>query len=365
MARNWTRRSIEDLVEAYLRKKKPSGGGGSVSFGAMLSEWHEVNICDSADGSGGTYTTLVGAYDASPETVEGSNYYPIASGNTHDYLMAYTGFYSADVGQPHRYSAASGKAIGNNGSYAGTFRTADGTKIPFTLLTFSRKCNIDQLKYVITSGMINTDNTSSVIITNDHQNESGITGSNARINRTVYIPYRNGSFVARNGRYYYNANYLGNAVYTNASGGGTYTRKAGDVVNLVDPTYQPSAFKNVADGKYDFAIVRGRDYEETNPLFDYIDQNYSGSIEYNKTDATKTRDTVAMSIIFLPSTLSLAEVETYAFMISRWFLDSVTGVDIQDIPQVGSAQYGVDLPHKLTGDSGDIVVKYNRVEVNI
>lgn len=358
--RNWTRRSIEELVAQYLKNKNTGG-----EFGCMLSEWHEVNICDSADGSGGSYTTLVGAYDATPETVEGSNYYPIASGSNHNYLMANTGFYSADTGQPHRYSAASGKAIGNNGSYAGTFRTPDGTKIPFTILTFSRKCDIDQLTYVITSGMVNTNNTSSVIVTNDHENERGIVGSNARINRSVYIPYHNGSFIAKDGRNYYNANFIGNAVYTNASGGGTYTRRAGDVVNLVDPTYQPSAFKNVADGKYDFAIVRGRDYGETNAIFDYIDQNYSGSIEYDKTDATKTRNTIAMSIIFLPSTLSLAEVETYAFMLSRWFLDSVSGAGIQDIPQTGSVQYGVDLPHKLTGDTGDIVVRYSRVEVPV
>lgn len=359
--RNWTRKSIEELVEAYLRKKKPSKGG-SVSFGAMLSEWHQVRICDSAP-NGDPYLVTIGNYNSSYETVEGSHYYPLASGNTHGYLMADDA--SDYRGNPKRYQVASGTSDGYNPSYSGSFRNSNGDVFKFNVLTFSRKCNIDDFPAVLAEGpMVRTDGGSRpcvAIVTSDHENESIIAGSNARINRTIYIPYHNGRW-----REYYgllSAISIGESVTISSSNGGTYHRKVAGM-DLADPTY--ALFPQYVDAKYPFSIVGGYD-GGTNVFYDYVDQHYEGSIEYNKTDSTKTRDTTCCSIIMLdniPS--SVEEFETYVFMLSRWFLDSTTRVgDIQDIPQVGSAQYGVDLPHKLTGDSGDIVVKYNRVEVNI
>lgn len=360
--RNWTRRSIEELVEQYLRGKK--GKGGSVSFGCMLSEWHEVKICDSAP-TGDPYLVTVGNYNSTSETVEGSRYYPIASGNTHDYLMALDQA-NDYAGNPKRYQVASGTSEGYNPSYSGSFRNANGYIFKFNVLTFSRKCNISDFPAVLAEGpMVRTDGGSRpsvAIVTSDHENERIIAGSNARINRTIYIPYHNGSW-----REYYDllsAISIGESVTISSSNGGTYHRKVAGM-DLADPTY--ALFPQDVEAKYPFAIVGGYGTATPGVFYDYVNQHYGGSIEYNKSDPTKTRDTTCCSIIMMEGpNIPVAEFESYIFMLSRWFLDSATSVgDIQDIPQTGSAQYGVDLPHKLTGDSGDIVVKYNRVEVNI
>lgn len=359
--RNWTRRSIEELVEQYLRGKK--GKGGSASFGCMLSEWHQVRICDSAP-TGYPYLVTVGNYNSTYETVEGSHYFPLASGNTHDYLMAgdspdYTGY-------PGRYQPTSGTNEGYNPSYSGSFRNANGDVFNFVILNFSRKCNIDDFPGVIAEGsMVRTDGGSRLygaVVTSDHENERAISGSNARINRTIYLPYHNGSL--RHPYHMVSILDMGKGITISSSGGGTYHRKVAGM-DLADPTY--AVLPQEVTSEYPFSIIKGFELGEPQELYDYIDQNYAGSIEYNKSDSSKTRDTTCCSIIMLDNTpSSVEEFETYVFMLSRWFLDSATSVgDIQDIPQVGSAQYGVDLPHKLTGDSGDIVVKYNRVEVNI
>lgn len=365
VGRNWTRRSIEELVAWYLKNKQIGA-----EFGCMLSEWHQVRVCDSAP-TGDPYLVTVGNYNSTYETIEGSHYYPIASGNTHDYLMADQ---SADyAGNPKRYQVASGTSEGYNPSYSGSFRNANGDVFNFVILNFSRKCNIDDFPGVIVEGsMIRTDGGArpyGAVVTSDHENERAISGSNARINRTIYLPYHNGSW-----RSYY-APFpiisLGKAITISSSGGGTYHRKVAGI-DLADPTY--ALFPQDVNSEYPFSIIHGNEHGEPNALYDYVDQHYDGSIEYNKSDPTKTRDTTCCSIIMMErgfaidpgSSVSAAEFESYVFMLSRWFLDSATSVGvIQNVPQVGSAQYDVDLPHKLTGDSGDIVVKYSRVQVNI
>lgn len=251
--RNWTRRSIEELVEQYLRRKKAPTG--SVAFGMMINDYSQIFLMDSlpTGSTGGDYYIDVGDLAAAPEIVrtveiegETANVYHYEAmqqtGNPNfiycqdcdivqtkpfgsAILLELSGWdiYTTPLGDihwgpSHRWKTMSGFYGGDgdgnmcrDGSYTGSFLKPDGSKVDFTILTFPQRglTGYTGLKEVYLGSAYHSFITGSfmAIVTTDPVNEVGfkqlgtidpaliqagyepVMGT-MRINRTIYFPVR-------------------------------------------------------------------------------------------------------------------------------------------------------------------------------
>lgn len=241
--RNWTRRSIEELVEQYLRGKK--GKGGSASLATSMPELSPIGIMDSEPYDGDNYVIEVGDLISTPETVRTITQQDVGTLNFPYYEAlqqlgnpAYiygvnpgnfeptqgTGLASDMSGYElvgtawhyyHRYQPAYG-AWSNSpaptqygetrkGSYSGCLVLPNGYRVPFTTITIPKLgiSNSEDIKKVLL-GVYKTDfelTHITAVVTSDPVNEDYLKelGSYGplfpemgplRINRSIYFPCR-------------------------------------------------------------------------------------------------------------------------------------------------------------------------------
>ena len=241
--RNWTRKSIEELVEQYLKGKK--GPNYSTALAVSMPELSAIGIMDSEPFNGDDYVIEVGDLISTPETVRtitkqdvgtlnfqyyealqqlgnpnyiyGINPYHFTPRNNiglPPYLSGYE-LLGLSWGYYHRYQPAYGAWSNTEkpadygetrkGSYAGCLILPNGFRVPFTTITIPKLgiSNSEDIKKVLL-GVYKTDfefGDITAIVTSDPVNESYLKelGSygplypemgTLRINRSIYFPCR-------------------------------------------------------------------------------------------------------------------------------------------------------------------------------
>lgn len=413
--RNWTRRSIEELVDRYM-------GDKTVAFGSMIRECGPIMLCDGLpcpyyDQNPPAYYIDVGDVDSVGETVVTTDYrtikyYPRLIASYRDYIqlsasVRYSGFNGS--GDDFRYKYSVGSHSDRCGSSAGKFLDVDGKEHNFMIITVPNLCNHADIKDIIVncaSYCSDAVNKNFVIVTSDPVNELTLqteawrsTSYDAlpmRINRTFYVTSDSVFGWASYGWDHifnlsgFNYQESGNYAEVSENDPMDYTlrnRYYGNY-NIVDPNHLVGNLGGLKSGDVEFwgkiGIIGGHSVDANSGaenFVNYVKNNYEGSIEYIPDDATATRNTLSMSFIMIDDVESQEQLEAYAFMLSRWFLDGfhydgsffAGNKAIKTLPQRGAAHFGVDLPmFKYNSEFDDsaynkdnIVVKYNRVVVNV
>ncbi len=405
--RNWTRRSIEELVDRYM-------GDKTVAFGAMIRECSPVLLCDGLpcqynDPNPPAYYINVGDVDSVGETVVTTEhrtikYYPRLIASYRDYIqlcksIRYEAINNLNSDSRYKYSVGSHE---DYGSAAGILLDSNGKEHKFMVLTVPNVCNHEDIKKIIVNCAAFAEDPISrnfVIVTSDPVNELTLK-TEASIALEYALPMRlNRTFYVTSDSVFNWPSYGWDNIFT--LGGATnlvdvgedasdsvYRNRYCNGMNLVDPNHNAGPASLMISGHVDcwgkIGTIEGHAVDANSGaenFVNYVKNNYEGSIEYIPGDATATRNTLSMSFIMVDSVESQEELEAYAFMLSRWFLDGFhyTGYYNSEnqayhtVPQRGAAHFGVDLPmfqyNSWYDDSDDnkdnIVVKYNRVVVNV
>lgn len=407
--RNWTRRSIEELVDRYM-------GDKTVAFGAMIRECSPIMLCDGLpcaydDPNPPAYYIDVGDVDSNGETIAIGHertvkYYPrlIASYRNYIQICKSRRFQAINyLNDDSRYKYSVG-SMEDYGSAAGTLLDANGKEHRFMVLTVPNVCNHEDIKEIIVNCatfLSNPITKNFVIVTSDPVNELTLRteslipisyGCPMRLNRTFYVT-SDSVFNWPSYGYDHIFTLAGSTDPVNVgedASDSVYRNRYLWGMNLVDPNHNAGPSAVMISGYVDpwgqIGTIKGHAVDANSGaenFVNYVKNNYEGSIEYIPGDATATRNTLSMSFIMVDDVESQEELEAYAFMLSRWFLDGFhyrgsyksENQAYHTVPQRGAAHFGVDLPllkynsfdydERNNDNKDNVVVKYNRVVVNV
>lgn len=381
--RNWTRRSIEELVEAYLRgKKRPSSGGDSY----CVYDTDLFNISANDPFSGGDIS--VGYLNNTYESINNSLYYPALSGAPADYIDAAYPTY----GQTRATQYSGSKSLEGCGSITGRIiKSGDvNTERPFTILTVPKTCDLTALKKaIIRVGGGQAFGTGHIaIVTSDFTN-NGQSWSNSdnRIKRTIYLPetsggslaYFDGSgttvgwtlstsrakFVPRSGTEYYITNDDDTVRYTKS---GTY---------IYQSTYPMYHNFGISGEAYIGTFTPpSANTSKLAQFFTSVKSAYDGTIEFGYNGIPTVKNLNFLTFIILGEGSGSdyrSEVEKMFFYLARLFVDNNFSNykfynDTKPQPRFisGEPEYGTDIPAFIYGSiSTSHVVQYNKQSVTI
>ena len=369
--RNWTRRSIEELVEAYLRGKKvPSSGGDSYCV-------YDVSYCGiSANDPVSQSSISVGYLNNTPEIMtSGHSYYPPLTGAPADYIE---GGYTV-YGQTRASQYSGSKSLVSGGFVTGKIVKSGGgnNARTFTVITVPKTCTLNNLKNLIVRvGAGKMPLTGHMaLVTSDYANMDA-----EQINRTMYVAYSGGKpmyFTGDNECWY---NYLyGRAIYTPRSGNEYYIEDANSSARFTKTGQYISAssynmFHNLTDGGATY-IAAFRMGESTNTnlntFFNSVKNNYDGTLTYG----SDTRNLNFLTFIILSdgsASDDTEEVERQLYYLSRLFVDNI----YEDTPFHGSdgkprfisekPTFGTPIEMFIYGYfSNNSMVQYNKEYVTI
>ena len=318
--RNWTRRSIEELVEAYLRGKKlPSSGGDSYCV-------FSTDFCSiSSNGPDNNNSIPVGYLNATPETLNGGHsYYPVLAGAPADYIE---GGYS-NYGQTRASQYSGSKSLDGGGFVSGKIVKPGEDAKSFTILTVPKTCDISALKALIVrtgAGKLPLYG-HMALVTSDYANRTCDT-----INRTMYIASSDGStpgYISGDQTCWSSSSY-GSAIYVPTSGS-TYSIQSYSGSARFTKTNQDISYSSYAmfhnrsnDGiSYLSSFLSG--IQSSTPLetfFNYVKSHYNGTF----VSGSDTRNLNFLTFIILSGSGSddSFEVERKLYYLSRLFVDNV------------------------------------------
>lgn len=384
--RNWTRKSIEELVEAYLRgKKRPAPVAGNYIY---IRDFRPLRIGTLGRNSYGRID--VGYISTTSEMIQrGEFYYPKLTGGATDYIEMSNFTYQTNYGvwADGRYKVKSGSIV-TEASYNGRLvDPANDREIEFTILTVPKEFNIANLAGSCRLGCdgLPPDATYGTpaqlgsgklaIVTSDPYNNPYNTGA-VKINRTMYISSQD------YGNMWSNAGIFPNLkMKSNAASGNAYYRcelDEGNEYRYVDPNdgfiyNQPTDIATsgletgsiYSGGKFGYVTI-GSPNTSLATFINAVKNAYDGTLEYS--DNT-VRNLNFMTLIFVKC--EEAELEQFAYILSRWFVDAAhwetfvrDPINIKLYQQL-VANYGTDESYyalsRQSGVPGDPVVKYNKV----
>lgn len=382
--RNWTRKSIEELVEAYLRGKKRPSSTGEESYCVYDTDLLDISAND--PNSGGSIS--VGYLNNTYETINNSIYYPALSGAPADYIDAAYETY----GQTRATQYSGSKSLEGCGSVTGRIVKSGSvnTERPFTILTVPKTCDLTALKRaIIRVGGGQAFGTGHIaLVTSDFTNNGqSWTDDDVRIKRTIYIPELSGSlayfdgsgttvgwtlsaasrarFVPRSGNEFYIANNDDTVRYTKS---GTY---------IYQTTYPMYHNFGISGEAYIGAFTPP--YDNTYHLtkfFTSVKSAYDGTIEFGYNGTPTVKNLNFLTFIILGEGTAYddrSEVEKMFFYLSRLFVDNnfwnyMFYNDTKPQPRFisGEPEYGTDIPAFIYGGiTTGHVVQYNKQSVTI
>lgn len=373
--RNWTRKSIEELVEAYLRGKKQPVSAEKFIY---LRDFRELSCGTWGRSSYGQFD--VGYMKDTPINVGSGSYYEKASNGVSDYIemgyMSYQTRYGFWCERRGKYKSGT---AGAPSSYNGFLVDPDkDQEVAFTILTVPKEFNISNMNAdpirIACDGWTGLDNKYLAlgkfgIVTSDPVNNPGMVNDTVKYRRTIYIP----STLSR--RAFWSNNLITPLMKmkSNASTEGYY-RCDLDEVNeyryderndgfYYNPPSDAWTNHSLSNGKYGYAVCSTPVTSGELPTFITAVKNaYSGDITYSN---STVKDLNYMSIIFIDCPDE--DFEQYMFALCRWFLDCFNAFygffDIKMYQKTGPV-YDTDLPIgalSRVGIGGNSVVKYNKV----
>lgn len=385
--RNWTRKSIEELVEAYLRgKKRPAPVAGNYIY---IRDFRPLRIGTLGRNSYGRID--VGYISTTGETIQGGGtYYPKLTGGATNYIemsnFTYKTGYSTWA--DGRYKVKSGSIV-TEASYNGRLvDPANDREIEFTILTVPKEFNIinlasncriacDGLPYDATYGTpAQLGRGKLAIVTSDPYNNPNNTQA-VKVNRTMYIPAS-----PDQGNMWSNAGIFPNLkMKSNAASGNAYYRcelDEGNEYRYVDPNdgfyyNQPTDIDSsgydthsiYSGGKFGYVTI-GSPNTSLATFINAVKNAYDGTLEYSD---SSVRNLNFMTLIFV--NCEDTELEQFAYILSRWFVDAahydafvLDPINIKLYQQLG-ANFGADENYyalcPAAGVVGNSVVKYNKV----
>lgn len=351
--RNWTRRSIEELVEAYLRTHVK--GSEPVSTGGLVLMKNTV-IRDNRQLGGydpNNYGSIEAGYlNLQSDTADnnlGFTYFSPRTGANANFISIKTSGYS-------RYTEPSNAAPEQEYVRSGMFYDIDNQReVKFSLITLPRTCTPSRLKKIfVASDDCFTATGSMAVVTTDARNEDyTIQGTGKRIiNRKIYYSY--------------------NMTGTSLSHvvGSIYTSDEDILLSGSSLQYKLDKYNNAYRNFTGDYIPAGiGDYPWTNIYSDQVIQinggasstttrgyrifNYAknyggGTIDYIENGVTYTRDMNYTTLVAINAgtTLTDADFERYVFAVCRWYLDNRNGAMTMNIDV--SANHAI--PRVFTGD---------------
>lgn len=376
--RNWTRKSIEELVEAYLRGKKRPVSAEKFIY---LRDFRELECGTWGRGTYGQFD--VGYLNDTPISVGSGLYCEKASNGVSDYIamgyMHYQTRYGFWCDPRGKYKSGTAGALG---SYNGFLVDPDkDQEVAFTILTVPKEFNIANMNAdpirIACDGFANGNVGNNQylasgkfgIVTSDPINNPGMVRDTVKFRRTIYIP------TTLTSRSFWSNNLITPSMKmkSNATVEGYYRCDLDETSEyryddgnngfFYNPPTDATTNHSLSNGKFGYATCSTPVTSGELPAFITAVKNaYSGDITYSN---SAVKDLNYMSIIFIDCPDE--DFEPYMFALCRWFLDSFNAYygffDIKMYQKTGPI-YDTDLPVgalSRVGIGGNSVVKYNKV----
>lgn len=356
--RNWTRRSIEELVEAYLRGKVK--GGGKL-YPAFVENLKPLILGTTDPDSFGTIP--VGYLSNSAEGGMGAFdwYYPksTASQAYANYVVPYF-WYGGGSSRYVNISGTFGRDAGP--SISGSImklgpKDTEGfpTRVRFQVLIVPKDCIFSYIKKIVVTDAESFVNGCWCLVTCDPTNEHLHSNEDILLKRTMFIPRRNDKVPDISTLplpvTLINDSYPNNMLKTTGTTGSpilsvnaTYLSDAYGDTNLYPNYYVESfpGYKSIVSA----ASLSGTSGARTTSFINTVQSDYDGEFEYE--DATRPTNYLALIRIDTASGDSnQLDVEKNFYMISRMILDGYSyyqGIKWNVLGMTALPQYYNEVP---------------------
>lgn len=319
--RNWTRKSIEELVEAYLRGKVRPATSGDESFCVFSADFCNI----SSNGPDNNNSIPVGYLNATPESLSGGHsYYPVLAGAPADYIE---GAYNT-YGQTRASQYSGSKSLNSGGFVSGKIVKPGEKAKSFTILTVPKTCDISALKALIVrtgAGKLPLYG-HMALVTSDYANRTC-----DAINRTMYIASMDGTkpgYISSDQTCWASSSY-GAAVYVptsgstysirSYSGSARFTKTNQDIRYSSYPMFHNLSNDGITYLSSFLSGIQSSTILET--FFNYVKSHYNGTF----VSGSDTRNLNFLTFIILSGSGSddAAAVERQLYYLSRLFVDNV------------------------------------------